>query len=205
MKPINSYIDHTLLKPQASFQEIENLIKEALLYQFASVCIHPTWTKAAYPLLNESNVKLCSVVGFPLGANLTETKASEAKHLVDHGVQEIDMVMNIGDLKSKDYKKVQKDIEAVREASKNATLKVIIETCLLGGNFFKAVGLSTDKIIYKVAEDWFKKLGLKEAVSQIIPLNVIFNFLSNDAAKVSGHAKLVFAGENSLPVTDWNN
>lgn len=128
---LNHFIDHTLLKPEATLEEIEKLCSEAVLFQFASVCIQPTWAIEAYNFLKETNVKVCSVVGFPLGANTTECKAFEAQELVKSGVHEIDMVINIGALKSKDYKKVLHDIKAVVLAAKPALVKVIIETCLL--------------------------------------------------------------------------
>lgn len=130
-KPINRYIDHTLLKPEATLEDIEKLCREGIDFQFASVCIHPTWASSAYEFLKETEVKLCCVVGFPLGANTQESKASEARQLVELGVQEIDMVINIGALKSKDYKKVLSDIQSVVQAAPSALIKVILETCLL--------------------------------------------------------------------------
>jgi deoxyribose-phosphate aldolase len=126
---LNHYIDHTLLKPEATWEEIQKLCEEAIVYQFASVCIQPTWTRDAKALLKGTKVKLCSVVGFPLGANTVENKAREAGELADAGVEEIDMVINIGALKSKDYKKVLHDIQGVVRSS--TIVKVIIETCLL--------------------------------------------------------------------------
>jgi deoxyribose-phosphate aldolase len=130
-KSLNLYIDHTLLKPEATLEEIQKLCEESIKYQFASTCIQPTWVKYASEFLKKTEVKLCSVVGFPLGANTTENKAAEAYQLAEAGVQEIDMVINIGALKSKDYKKVHKDIEAVVKAASSAIVKVILETCLL--------------------------------------------------------------------------
>jgi len=129
--PLNRYIDHTLLKPEATMQEIQKLCEEGIAHQFASVCIQPTWVTYACDFLKGTEVMLCSVVGFPLGANTTENKSAEARQLAECGVQEIDMVINIGALKSKDYKKVRKDIEAVTQAAAPALVKVILETCLL--------------------------------------------------------------------------
>lgn len=130
-KPLNLYIDHTLLRPDATWEEIETLCKEGVKYHFASICIQPTWVLLAREYLKGTEVKLCSVVGFPLGANTTETKAREAHQLAKCGVQEIDMVINIGALKSKDYKKVQQDISEVVQAASSSMVKVILETCLL--------------------------------------------------------------------------
>lgn len=130
-KPLNLYIDHTILKPEATKDEIHKLCQEALEHQFASVCIQPTWVKKASEWLKGSQVKVCSVVGFPLGANTSETKAFEARQLVENGAQEIDMVINLGALKSQDYNKVKQDIQAVVQAASPALVKVILETCLL--------------------------------------------------------------------------
>jgi deoxyribose-phosphate aldolase len=128
---LNRYIDHTLLKPDASLQEIERLCAESIEHRFAAICINPCWVKQAHALLKGSEVLLCSVVGFPLGANTTDTKAAEARQLSAWDVQEIDMVMNIGALKSHDADAVIKDIRAVVQAAPSAIIKVILETCLL--------------------------------------------------------------------------
>lgn len=141
LKPLNQYIDHTLLKPEATFEEIKKLCQESIDYQFAAVCIQPTWVKEAHEFLKGSNVKLCSVVGFPLGGNTIETKAFEACELSKNGVHEIDMVINIGALKSKDYKKVRQDIESVVKSAYPGIVKVIIETCLLTEEEKKAASL----------------------------------------------------------------
>ncbi|HEV8052713.1 MAG TPA: deoxyribose-phosphate aldolase [Parachlamydiaceae bacterium] len=120
-----------MLKSDATHENIETLCEEAKRFQFACVCINPCWVEFAGSLLQGSPVKLCSVVGFPLGANMSEIKALEASRLVSLGTHEIDMVLNIGALKSKDYAYVSKDIKAVVEAAKQSLVKVIIETCLL--------------------------------------------------------------------------
>lgn len=125
-------IDHTILKPQATKESIENLCKEALEYKFASVCINPTNIELAAKMLKGSEVKVCTVIGFPLGANTTEVKVFETKDAIAKGANEVDMVINIGKLKDKDYEYVQNDIKSVVEAAdKKAVTKVIIETCLL--------------------------------------------------------------------------
>ena len=125
-------IDHTILKPEADKASIEKICKEALEYNFASVCINPTNVELAAKLLKGSEVKVCTVIGFPLGANTMEVKAFETKDAIAKGADEVDMVINIGRLKDKDYEYVEKDIKAVVDAAdKKALTKVIIETCLL--------------------------------------------------------------------------
>ena len=128
---LNKYIDHTLLKPEAIKEQITKLCQEARQYDFASVCVNTCYVPLAKQLLAGSDVKVCCVVGFPLGAMDTVSKAFEAKTAVENGAQEVDMVINIGALKDKDYDYVTKDIAAVVEASKPAIVKVIIEACLL--------------------------------------------------------------------------
>ncbi|KQL50790.1 deoxyribose-phosphate aldolase [Heyndrickxia shackletonii] len=125
-------IDHTLLKADATKAEIQKLAEEAKEYSFASVCVNPTWVKTAAEILEGTPVKVCTVIGFPLGATTTEVKAFEANNAIENGATEIDMVINIGALKDKQYDMVEKDIKAVVEAAKGKALtKVIIETCLL--------------------------------------------------------------------------
>ncbi|WP_303970105.1 deoxyribose-phosphate aldolase [Sporosarcina ureae] len=127
-----AYIDHTLLKAEATKQQILDLCEEAKKYSFASVCINPTWVKTAAEALQGTEVKVCTVIGFPLGANTPEVKAFEAKDAIANGATEVDMVINIGALQSGLLEQVQKDIEAVVEVSKDqALVKVIIETSLL--------------------------------------------------------------------------
>ena len=131
MQNINRLIDHTILKPEASIDDIRKLCIEAKEYNFYSVCVNSAYVNVAYNFLLHSNVKVCSVVGFPLGAMIKEAKAYEAKFAVDSGAEEIDMVMNIGLLKSNKIDLFERDIKKVREACKASVLKVIIETCLL--------------------------------------------------------------------------
>ena len=125
-------IDHTLLKADATKEQIKVLCEEAREYSFASVCVNPTWVKYASELLEGSEVKVCTVIGFPLGATTPETKAFETKDAIANGAHEVDMVINIGALKDKDDELVERDIRAVVAASTGKALsKVIIETSLL--------------------------------------------------------------------------
>ena len=125
------YIDHTLLKPDATTQQIDQLINEAKAYQFKSICIHPGHVRHAAEKLGDSDVLICTVIGFPLGATSTETKVFETEDAIKNRAQEIDMVLNIGALKEQDYERVEADIFAVVQAANHKTVKVIIETCLL--------------------------------------------------------------------------
>ncbi|AJH77844.1 deoxyribose-phosphate aldolase [Heyndrickxia coagulans] len=131
MANLAAYIDHTLLKPEATEKDILKLTAEAAQYHFASVCIHPYWVKLAARELAGTGVKVCTVIGFPLGATTTETKAFETKKAIGDGADEIDMVINIGALKSGNTEAVEADIRAVVEAAQGKLVKVIIETCLL--------------------------------------------------------------------------
>ena len=127
-------IDHTLLKPYATKDDVKRLCEEAKKYGFWSVCVNPTYVSLATGILGDSDVKVCSVVGFPLGANTPEVKALEAERAVNDGASEIDMVMNIGALKSRDYELVKEDIRKVvdrAKARKDTVVKVIIEAGLL--------------------------------------------------------------------------
>jgi deoxyribose-phosphate aldolase len=129
---IAAMIDHTLLKPEATKQQIETLCQEAIEHQFFSVCVNPTWVNTSKELVRGSDVKVCTVIGFPLGASTPETKAFETKNAIENGADEVDMVINIGALKDKNDSLVEKDIRAVVEAAKGKALtKVIIETSLL--------------------------------------------------------------------------
>lgn len=131
MKSLNNYIDHTLLKATATKEDIIKLCEEAKNYQFFSVCVNSCYASLAKDQLKNSNVKVCCVIGFPLGAMSTKAKAYEAKTALNDGADEIDMVMNIGYLKNKDFDSVWKDVEAVKNVMPNNTLKVILETCYL--------------------------------------------------------------------------
>ena len=127
----NKYIDHTLLKADASIAAIKKLCAEAKEYDFASVCVNPGFVKLCAEELNGTDVKVCTVVGFPLGATSTESKVFETKQAVKDGATEIDMVINVSRLKEHDDEYVLNEIRAIRRACKGHCLKVIIETCLL--------------------------------------------------------------------------
>lgn len=129
---ISKLIDHTVLKAETTKSQIEKLCAEAKEHHFASVCVNPTWVKLCASLLKGSEVKVCTVIGFPLGANTKEVKAFETQNAIENGADEVDMVINIGALKDKDVELVEQDVAAVVGAAKGkAIVKVIIETSLL--------------------------------------------------------------------------
>lgn len=130
-KTIAAMIDHTLLKPEATPAQIEKLCAEAAEYHFASVCVNPVYIPLAARLLKRTGVKVCCVVGFPLGAIAPEQKAAEAASCAAMGAEELDMVIHVGAAKAGDWALVQRDIEGVVKAAAGHTVKVIIETCLL--------------------------------------------------------------------------
>ncbi len=131
MMNYEKYIDHTLLKPETTRDQIDRIIEEAKTYHFKSVCVNPTHVEYAAQQLEGSDVLVCTVIGFPLGASTTETKAFETRDAIAKGADEIDMVINIGALKDGRDDDVQRDIAAVVEAAQGHTVKVIIETVLL--------------------------------------------------------------------------
>lgn len=203
-------IDHTLLKPEATKTGIEKLCKEALEYNFASVCVNPTNVEVAAKILKGSEVKVCTVIGFPLGANTSEVKAFETKDAIAKGAQEVDMVINIGRLKDKDYEYVKNDIKAVVDAAdKKALTKVIIETCLLtdeekvevcklakevGADFVKtstgfSTGGATPEDIKLMRETVGKELGVKASggVRSIADAEAVIN---NGATRIGASASI---------------
>lgn len=126
-----SYIDHTLLKPDATLDDIRKVCREAAEHAFASVCVNPAYVSAAVEFLKDSSVPVAAVVGFPLGATSSEIKAAETRDVVAQGAMEIDMVLNIGALRNGDYATVYRDIFAVVKAASNRAVKVILETAFL--------------------------------------------------------------------------
>ena len=127
-----SLIDHTLLKPDATRADIEKICQEAAQFCFASVCVNPVWVPLCHDLLKGSGVKVCTVIGFPSGAHAPDVKAYEARRAVEQGAEEVDMVINVGAMKSKDYALVEQDIRGVvQAAAPQALVKVILETSLL--------------------------------------------------------------------------
>lgn len=127
----NKYIDHTLLKPNCLDKDIEKLCQEAKQYHFKSVCVNPGYVKLAHKQLEGSDVLVCTVIGFPLGATTTKAKIEETKSAIAEGADEIDMVINISRAKEHDYQYLEKEISSIKKICEQRTLKVILETCLL--------------------------------------------------------------------------
>lgn len=130
---INRIIDHTLLKPESTEEQIEKILEEAKEYNFFSVCVNPVWVKKCAESLKGTDVKVCTVIGFPLGTNTKEVKVFETEDAIKNGANEIDMVINIGLLKSKKYDLVKEEIQEIAKVchENGALLKVILENCLL--------------------------------------------------------------------------
>ena len=152
MMPLENYIDHTLLKPSATTENIIQLCDEAKKYNFFAVCVNGSFVKLAKRELINSNVKIAAVVGFPLGATAPSIKVLETKTYINDGADEIDMVINIGMLKSKDFKYVENEIIAVKNELGDRVLKVIVETCYLTDEEKRVVC----KIAMKAGADFVK-------------------------------------------------
>ncbi|WP_027121583.1 deoxyribose-phosphate aldolase [Mycoplasma leonicaptivi] len=148
----NKMIDHTYLKPEATEKDINKLISEAIKYGFKTVCVNSSWVKYVSEKLKNSDVEITSVVGFPLGSMITQAKAQEAKLAIDHGANEIDMVINIGRFKQGDYEYVLNDVKKVKEACGSHVLKVIIETALLSEEEIK----KATEIVMKSGAEFIK-------------------------------------------------
>ena len=148
----NKYFDHTMLAPQATSTDIDKLIKEAIKYDFKSVCIAPSYIKYAKEQLAKTDVLICTVIGFPLGYNATSVKVYETKIALDHGADEIDMVINIGRFKNKEYEYVLNEIKAIKEVCDNKVLKVIVETAVLTNQEIKTI----TEIVLKSGADFIK-------------------------------------------------
>lgn len=180
----SKYIDQTLLKADATKEEIEKLCHEAKEYDFASVCINPYWVSLCAEILKDSDVKVCTVIGFPLGANTTATKVFETQDAIKNGADEIDMVMNIGCFKSEEYDVVLNDIKAVKQAAQDKIVKVIIETCLLNNNQI----IKACQIVKDAKADFVKtSTGFSSGGADVENIALMKNVIGNDVLiKASG-------------------
>lgn len=177
-------IDHTLLKPDASVAAITKLCEEAKENHFASVCVNPGFVPLAAKLLKGSDVKVCTVVGFPLGATLPESKAYEAKLAVEAGAEEVDMVLNISMAKEHDYKYVEDEIRLVKESCEGRLLKVILETCLLTDEEI----VETSKASKRAGADFVKtSTGFSKGGATVHAVSLMRQTVGNDlGVKASG-------------------
>ena len=170
MKELNKYIDHTLLKPTATPEDIIALCKEAKDYNFYAVCVNSSYVYLAANELKDVDTKVAATIGFPLGAGLTEAKVREAKLAVQKGADEIDMVINIGFLKAELYKSVREEITAVKKAIGRRVLKVIIETCYLSNSEKKIAS----EIVKKAGADFVKtSTGFGEGGATLQDIQII--------------------------------
>ena len=183
VKEILSRVDHTLLKPASTWSEIKKLCDEAMEYETASVCVNSSFVKPCTEYM-QGKVAVCSVIGFPLGAMSTAAKAFEAKQAIEDGAEEIDMVINIGKLKEKDYEYVLNDIVAVKKAIGNKVLKVIIETCLLTDEEKEKMC----EIVYKSEADFIKtSTGFSTGGATFDDIKLFYN-------NIGGKVKIKAAG-----------
>lgn len=175
---IAKIIDHTALKPDTTKNKIIQLTREAKRYGFASVCVNPAWVKLAARELNNSGVNVCTVIGFPLGANTTETKVFETVDAIKNGAVEVDMVINIGELKDKNDVYVEKDIKSVvKAAAGKAVVKIIIETCLLN----QEEKVRACKIASKSGADFVKtSTGFSSSGARVEDVKLMRSIVGND-------------------------
>ena len=205
----NKYIDHTLLKAYAKEIDIKYLCDEAKGYNFKSVCVNPCFVKYAKEQLKDSDVLVCTVIGFPLGANSTKTKVFEAVDAINNGADEIDMVINISMVKDGNYEYVYNEIKEVKEAIKDHTLKVIIETCYLTEEEIRKVS-----IIVKDAKANFVKTstGFGTAGATVENVKIIKDAVGDFDIKASGgiktkedFEKMIEAGATRIGTSNGKN
>lgn len=213
---IAKYIDHTILKPEATTEVVKSLCEEAKEYGFASVCVNACHAALVSKELEGTEVKTCVVVGFPLGATTKEVKAFETTQAINDGANEIDMVINVGALKDKNYDLVKEDIKAVVDAAKNrAIVKVIIETCLLteeekikvceiskevGADFVKtstgfSTGGATKEDIALMRKTVGKDIGVK-ASGGIRDYNTAMDMINAGASRIGASASIAIVKES---------
>lgn len=213
---IAKYIDHTILKPEATIEVVKSLCAEAKEYGFASVCVNACHAALVSKELEGTDVKTCVVVGFPLGATTKEVKAFETTQAIGNGANEIDMVINVGALKDKNYDLVKEDIKAVVDAAKNrAIVKVIIETCLLteeekikvceiskevGADFVKtstgfSTGGATKEDIALMRKTVGKNMGVK-ASGGIRDYNTAMDMINAGASRIGASASIAIVKES---------
>tara|TARA_R110000751_G_scaffold7805_1_gene31379 strand:+ start:11436 stop:12107 length:672 start_codon:yes stop_codon:yes gene_type:complete len=181
MKPLSKYIDHTILKATATKADIIQLCQEAIQHQFFSVCVNSCYVSLAKAELKDSDVKVCSVIGFPLGAMSTIAKVEETKQALKDGADEIDMVLNIGLLKSKAFETVFEDIEAVKKVMPYKTLKVILETCYLNNQEIN----EASKLAIKAKAEFIKtSTGFGTSGATIEAVTIMKEAINNGTTKI---------------------
>ena len=205
----SKYIDHTLLKAYAKEQDIYYLCEEAKEYNFKSVCVNPCFVKYAKEQLEGSGVLVCTVIGFPLGANTTKTKVFEAVDAINNGADEVDMVINVSKVKDGDFDYIYNEIKTIKEAVGNHTLKVIIETCYLTAEEIKKVSL----IVKEAKADFVKtSTGFGSAGATVENVKLIKEAVGDFDIKASGGIKtkedfdkMVEAGATRIGTSNGKN
>ena len=195
---LNKYIDHTNLKNNAIFSDIERLCREAIEYNFASVCVYPYYVSYVSEILKDSNVKVCTVIGFPSGMSTTRVKICEVMDAIANGAREIDMVINVAALKNKDYEYVKQEIKEIKKIVDKNILKVIIETCLLT----KDEIIKMTQICNEVGVDFIKtSTGFSERGASVEDIELM-NKYKNDKLqiKASGGIRDVHTAMNMIDV-----
>ena len=222
IKNLNKYIDHTLLAQDANVNQISAICKEAIKYNFASVCVNPDYIKFCKQELLLTNIKVCTVIGFPLGANQIETKIFEAKQAIKNGADELDLVINISAIKNNNFDLCAEEVSSIREISKNKILKVIIETCLLTNDEIKVItaliaknnadfvktstGFSrsgakiNDVLLIKETLDQINSKCLIKASGGIKTLNDTINMIQAGASRIGTSSGVLIINENMLSI-----
>ena len=185
---INSYIDHTYLKAVGTKQDIDQLLDEALTYQFKSVCVNPTWVEYASESLKKSDVLVCTVIGFPLGASTTDTKVFETVDALKKGADEIDMVVNIGWVKNGQYDLVFEEIRKIKDVCQNNTLKVILETCYLTEEEL----IKVSETAIKAGADFIKtSTGFGTGGATVKDVKIMADIAKDKGVKASGGVRTI--------------
>ncbi len=180
---LNKYIDHTYLKPTGTKADIDTLLEEALTHDFKSVCVNPSWVEYAAHSLKRADVLVCTVVGFPLGASTTRIKCLEAEDALRNGADEIDMVANIGWIKSHDYALVREEIAMVKDVVGTQTLKVILETCYLTPDEIK----EASRVAFAAGADFVKtSTGFGSGGATIEAVGIMAEVAQGKGVKASG-------------------
>jgi deoxyribose-phosphate aldolase len=180
---VNKLIDHTYLKAFGTKKEIQTVIEEAKEHEFKSVCVNPTWVSHAARELQGTSVLVCTVIGFPLGANTTNTKVFETKDALVNGADEIDMVLNIGKVKEHNYRFIEDEVRAVKDACGRHTLKVILETCYLTKEEIKDASIAC----YKAGADFVKtSTGFGTGGATVEDVKIMKDIYKDREVKASG-------------------
>lgn len=193
---INRYIEYTNLKPTATQTDIINLCNEAIKHEYPIVCVAPNYVKLVSKTLKKTDIKICSVVGFPLGFNTIATKVNEAKQAIKHGATEIDMVINISKLLENDHKYIIKEINKVKSVCKNNILKVIVETAYLNNE----QKIQAAKLVLKSKADFIKtSTGFAPTGASVHDVKIFKEILGNNKKiKASGGIKTLYDAEELI-------